>query len=152
MAFAGKLTSNHNILSNFNFFTSSRFYLDRRYTFLNQLANQLTTNQSIINLSNQTTNKPNLNISLKSELMHSYFSRNLDQNLQLYLNNIVTGGKSTLKLRSPSHSLRNNVFVTTKLNDFLHHNDLQTLNSINSATNASSLQLHTNFSSRNFKS
>jgi len=97
MAFAGKLTSNHNILSNFNFFTSSRFYLDRRYTFLNQLTNQLTTNQSTVNLNNQIMNKPNLNISLKSELIHSYFSRNLDQNLQLYLNSIVTGGKSTSK-------------------------------------------------------
>jgi hypothetical protein len=68
----------------FNFFDTSRFYLNQRYTYLNQTSNQTVTNTMLVG------NKPNMlsnNAShshLKLNILKSYFVRNFNNNLSLY--------------------------------------------------------------------
>ena len=145
-----KLKYNPNILANFNFFDSSRFYTNQRYTFLNKLPNQFIVNTPLLSNTNPDMTTPTLN--LKSKLLESYFSRNLTQNIQLYFTNDKNPTLNTKPITAVNANIRYNVFITSQFSDLLQLSDLQTLNSINASTNSiSMLQLNTNVSSKTFK-
>lgn len=154
-----KLNANYDTLTMFNFFDTSRFYLNQRYTYLNQTSNQTVTNTMLVG------NKPNMlsnNAShshLKLNILKSYFVRNFNNNLSLYSSHYFSEKlNSNEKLSSLSYTTgKSNIFVTSPFNDLLQFFDLQVLSTINSSISSTSqpqkLFLNQNFSFKtSFKS
>jgi hypothetical protein len=151
-----KLLPNYDLLSVFNFFDTSRFFLNQRYSFLNQLPNQFIVSSASLNSPQKPINVTETS-SLKLTLLQSYFMRNITFSTSLYaptsnkINNplVLSELSSTTLLDS---SVRN-FFASTSFADLLQQGDLQTLNTINASTNAASrLYLNCNYSSTDFKS
>ena len=151
-----KLLPNYDLLSVFNFFDTSRFFLNQRYSFLNQLPNQFIVSSASLNSPQKPINATETS-SLKLTLLQSYFMRNITFSTSLYaptsnkINNplVLSELSSTTLLDS---SVRN-FFASTSFTDLLQQGDLQTLNTINASTNAASrLYLNCNYSSTDFKS
>ena len=151
-----KLTPNTQLLSVFNFFDTSRFFLNQRYTLLNQLPNQFITSSA------HTTSTGNLvntqtTINLKSNLLQSYFIRNITFNTSLY-NSSYTPNSNGLAVPSTTDSLSmstksHNIFVSTLFTDLLQQWDLQALSTVNASANTSNkLHLNRNYNPTNFKS
>ena len=144
-----KLTTNPELLAQFNFFDTSRFYTNQRYNYLNNLTNQsvnLTTN--LINASQVKYS----NINPKFSIIESYFLRNYLLNLNIYTtrNSFTTNPNINFNLISTS-SL--NIFYTNTFNDLLQRNDLHALNTFNTSNNTiQTIFLNKNSSNSNFKS
>lgn len=151
-----KLLPNYDLLSVFNFFDTSRFFLNQRYSFLNQLPNQFITSSPNISQKSSAISNPETS-TLKLTLVQSYFLRNLPFSTSLYSSN-----PSFLNNGPQAHSLINNsstegtirnFFTPTSFTDLLQQGDLQALNTINASTNAASkLCLNRNYNNNNFKS
>jgi hypothetical protein len=144
------------LLSVFNFFDTSRFFLNQRYTLLNQLPNQFITNSAYTTstykpLNTQTT------INLKSNLLQSYFIRNITFNTSLYTSSYIPNNNelSTLNSTDPLNvsATSRNIFVSTLFTDLLQQWDLQALSTVNASANTSNkLHLNRNYNSISFKS
>ena len=150
-----QLTPNSDLLSVFNSFDSSRFFLNQRYSFLNRLDNQTIIN-SISKPSLSTPVSTSNTVTLKLTLLQSYFTRNVVSNTLLYtpsVNSKFLDRNLTLTSNAFSNEVRN-LFVATTFTDLLQQGDLQSLNTINaSVNNSSKLYLNRNFNSLNsFKS
>lgn len=151
-----KLLPNYSLLSVFNFFDTSRFFLNQRYSFLNQLPNQFITSSVGLSSSKQPINTCETS-NLKLTLLQSYFIRNISFNTALYTSN----PKQSINFSTPDslsgttlldRSVRN-FFASTSFTDLLQHSDLQTLNTINASTNsANKLHLNCNYGTSSFKS
>ena len=150
-----KLLPNYNLLSVFNFFDTSRFFLNQRYSYLNQLTNQFITSSVDIKSSQQPINTAETS-SLKLTLLQSYFIRNIPFNTSLYSSNSKKFSTTSFDSSSSSTLLDKSVrnfFASTSFTDLLQHNDLQTLNTINASTNSvSKLHLNRNYCNVIFKS
>ncbi len=140
----------------FNSFDTSRFFLNQRYTILNQLPNQFITNSiSTLPVLNSTGESSTVN--LKLTILRSYFVRNLPFNVELYNSNSQTSlNVSSLAVSdslNTGSNTSNNFFLSTTFTDLLQQSDLQALNTLNASTNTiSKLHLNKNFTSTNFKS
>lgn len=151
-----KLAPNYELLSVFNSFDTSRFFLNQRYTILNQLPNQFITNSiSTLPVLNSTGESSTVN--LKLTILRSYFVRNLPFNVELYNSNSQTSlNVSSLAVSdslNTGSNTSNNFFLSTTFTDLLQQSDLQALNTLNASTNTiSKLHLNKNFTSTNFKS
>ena len=151
-----QLSANPTLLPVFNAFDTSRFFLNQRYTFLNQLPNQVIVNSSSIKLKSIHTESSTTN--LKLTLLQSYFTRNLPFNTTLYSSNtgnLVSNIVSNVHTRDDvSNTQVRNLFVATTFTDLLQQSDLQSLNTINASINGySKLYLNSNFvSTSSFKS
>lgn len=151
-----KLLPNYNLLSVFNFFDTSRFFLNQRYSFLNQLPNQFIVSSVGIGSPKQAINTCETS-NLKLSLLQSYFIRNIAYNTSLYsstpkqsINFLTSDSSSSTNLLD--NSVRN-FFASTSFTDLLQHSDLQTLNTINASTNsANKLHLNRNYATSSFKS
>mgnify|MGYP006082015017 FL=1 len=150
-----KLSPNYNLLSVFNFFDTSRFFLNQRYSFLNQLPNQFIVSSP--NLSSyKNLNSTNETTNLKLTLLQSYFLRNITFNTSLYSSTYgytpvpsIEGDNFT----APNASSVRNFFISTTFTDLLQQSDLHALNTVNASTNASNkLHLNCNYVPNNFKS
>jgi len=151
-----KLTPNTQLLSVFNFFDTSRFFLNQRYTLLNQLPNQFITNSAYTTSTHKPLNTQTT-INLKSNLLQSYFIRNITFNTSLYTssytpnNNELSALNSTDPLNVSANS--RNIFVSTLFTDLLQQWDLQALSTVNASANTSNkLHLNRNYNSISFKS
>jgi hypothetical protein len=143
-----QLSANPTLLPVFNAFDTSRFFLNQRYTFLNQLPNQVIVNSSSIKLGSTHTESSTTN--LKLTLLQSYFTRNLVFNTTLYssnTSNLVSSIVPSVHTRDDvSNTQVRNLFVATTFTDLLQQSDLQSLNTINASVNGSSkLYLNSNF-------
>ena len=143
-----QLSANPTLLPVFNSFDTSRFFLNQRYTFLNQLPNQIITNSSNIQLTSTPIKSSTTN--LKLTLLQSYFTRNLSFNTTVYSSNINNLNYNTIPNSYSQDNMSNtqvhNLFVATTFTDLLQQNDLQSLNTINASVNGSSkLYLNSNF-------
>jgi len=151
-----KLLPNYDLLSVFNFFDTSRFFLNQRYTFLNQLPNQFITSSTNINQSNKVVSNPETS-NLKLTLVQSYFLRNLPFSTSLYTSNsnltsALPQTQNEINTSLVEGTVRN-FFTSTSFTDLLQQSDLQALNTVNASTNAASkLYLNCNYSNINFKS
>ena len=151
-----QLSANPTLLPVFNAFDTSRFFLNQRYTFLNQLPNQVIINSSSIKLKSIHTESSTTN--LKLTLLQSYFTRNLAFNTALYssnTSNLVSNIVPSVHTRDDvSNTQVRNLFVATTFTDLLQQSDLQSLNTINASINGySKLYLNSNFvSTSSFKS
>ena len=150
-----KLTPNYNLLSVFNFFDTSRFFLNQRYSFLNQLPNQFVVSSlnmnyyENLNIKTETTN-------LKLTLLQSFFLRNITFSTSLYSSNYDSNTMYTTVINdfnTPGDNSIRNFFISTTFADLLQQSDLHALNTVNASTNASSkLYLNSNYMVSNFKS
>ena len=148
-----QLTPNYHLLSVFNFFDTSRFFLNQRYSFLNQLQNQFITN-STSKLALPVTGTGNSTTNLKLTLLQSYFVRNIKFNTALYSPSQSFAKDSNLNNGSSAVEALHNLFVSTTFSDLLQQGDLHALNTVNSSTNATNkLYLNSNYSpTKSFKS
>jgi len=137
----------------FNFFDTSRFFLNQRYSFLNQLQNQFITN-STSKLVLPVTGTGNSTTNLKLTLLQSYFVRNIKFNTALYSPSQSFAKDSNLNNCSSAVEALHNLFVSTTFSDLLQQGDLHALNTVNSSTNATNkLYLNSNYSpTKSFKS
>mgnify|MGYP006114508857 CR=1 FL=1 len=150
-----KLSPNYNLLSVFNFFDTSRFFLNQRYNFLNQLPNQFIISSP--NLSSyRNLNSTNETTNLKLTLLQSYFLRNIIFNTSLYSSNYGYTPVPNIEnsnFTAPNTSSVRNLFISTTFTNLLQQSDLHTLNTVNASTNASNkLHLNSNCVPNNFKS
>ena len=136
----------------FNFFENSRFFVNQRYTYLNQLPNQFVTSTI------QTNNSPNLTSSTlgttaKLQITQTYLLSNLNFTTSLYhpqTNLLNTGVDQTNSINSVNNL---NVFSANVITDFLQNTDLQSLNTLNTAASSSQkLHLNANFSQVPYRS
>lgn len=142
---------NYNLLKSFNFFEDSRFFLNQRYSYLNQLSNQQITLTSNLNENTILDNASNTSY-IKFQLIESLFLRNFNKNIYLYSTNQLHSNNFN-NLNQINNNSITNLFVTTNFNDLLQNNDLRALNSFNSSSNNSySLPLNLNSNSSNYKS
>ena len=151
-----KLLPNYDLLSVFNFFDTSRFFLNQRYSFLNQLPNQFIVSSTSLNSPQKLVSVTETS-NLKLTLLQSYFIRNMTFSTSLYaptsnkISNPLTLGE--LPSATLLDSSVRNFFASTSFTDLLQQGDLQTLNTINASTNATSkLYLNRNYSNTDFKS
>jgi hypothetical protein len=147
-----KNTPNSKLLPVFNFFDTSRFYLNQRYNFLNQLPNQLISTS--FNTEKDLTNFDKSSSYLKLNILQSYFIRNFNYNTDLYSTESSLRSISTsveVGTGSQLSNTRSNVFVTSAFSDLLQSYDLQALNTINATSNSTQkLHLNKNFSNTVF--
>jgi hypothetical protein len=122
----------------FNFFDTSRFFLNQRYNFLNNLTNQTVVQSTTLDFSRNSSNDISRNVSAKLSLLQSYFGRDLLLNTSLYTS---VRDSSVHNLTNQSNLLQSstiqNIFLTTSFTDLLQQNDLHSLNTINASSNAS---------------
>jgi hypothetical protein len=136
----------------FNFFDTSRFFLNQRYNFLNNLTNQTIIQSPTLNFIGNNSNIINRNVSAKLSLLQSYFGRDLLLNTSLYTS---MQNSSTYNPNNQSNSVQNsivqNIFLTTSFTDLLQQNDLHSLNTINASSNASNqLFLNKNYTTNSY--
>lgn len=136
----------------FNFFENSRFFVNQRYTYLNQLPNQFIT--STIQTSNSSNLTPStLGTTAKLQITQTYLLSNLNFTTSLYhpqTNLLSTSPNQTNSINSVNNL---NVFSANVITDFLQNTDLQSLNTLNTAASSSQkLHLNTNFSQAPYRS
>lgn len=151
-----KLSPNYELLSVFNSFDTSRFFLNQRYTILNQLPNQFITN-SISTLPVLNSAEESSTVNLKLTILRSYFVRNLPFNTELYNSNhqysLNSTNLDTENNLINTNNVSNNFFLSTTFTDLLQQSDLQALNTLNASTNTiSKLHLNQNYTPVSFKS
>ena len=150
-----KLSPNYSLLSVFNFFDTSRFFLNQRYSFLNQLPNQFIVSSPNTSLSNNLSTKSETT-NLKLTLLQSFFLRNISFNTSLYSSNcdyISPRSKDISSFNTHSSNSVRNFFISTTFTDLLQQGDLHALNTVNASANASSqLHLNSNYTVSSFKS
>ena len=140
------------MLSTFNFFENSRFFINQRYTYLNQLPNQLITNSfNPVSDASHTFTQLSTTAVSKLNITQSYFLNNIHTSTQLYHPSYGTSSivesASINKMSMMSNSNITNVHATRVFTDLLQNTDLQSLNTINTASpSAKFLQLNQNVS------
>tara|TARA_B100000787_G_scaffold170124_1_gene164149 strand:- start:6687 stop:7100 length:414 start_codon:yes stop_codon:yes gene_type:complete len=136
----------------FNFFENSRFFVNQRYTYFNQLPNQFVTSSiqpmEIINSTPST-----LATTTKLQVTKTYLLSDLDFNTSLYhpqnqlFNFIVDSNNQTISTNNL------NIFATNVITDFLQNTDLQSLNTVNTASSSTqNLHLNVNFTQTSYRS
>lgn len=136
----------------FNFFENSRFFVNQRYTYFNQLPNQFVTSSiqpmEIINSTPST-----LATTTKLQVTKTYLLSDLDFNTSLYhpqnqlFNFIIDSNNQTISTNNL------NIFATNVITDFLQNTDLQSLNTVNTASSSTqNLHLNVNFTQTSYRS
>ena len=147
-----KLKTNYDLVTMFNFFENSRFFVNQRYTYFNQLPNQFVTSSiqpmEIINSTPST-----LATTTKLQVTKTYLLSDLDFNTSLYhpqnqlFNFIVDSNNQTISTNNL------NIFSTNVITDFLQNTDLQSLNTVNTASSSTqNLHLNVNFTQTSYRS
>lgn len=147
-----KLKTNYDLVSMFNFFENSRFFVNQRYTYLNQLPNQFIT--STIQTNNSLNLTPStLGTTAKLQITQTYLLSNLNFTTSLYhpQTNLLNVNINQTNLVNSVNNL--NVFSANVITDFLQNTDLQSLNTLNTAASSTQkLHLNTNFSQVPYRS